>query len=108
MRLEHLFSEPNYHMVLIPFGDYKNINILEAEIGQICETIDEPPKKVEIIAKARIPVRSPIADALSIFLYNMPMKRVFKVMKRNWKYDINDSEVLAVVIKEIKDDDTST
>jgi hypothetical protein len=63
---------------------------------------------VEIIAKARIPIRSPIADALSIFMYNMPMKRVFKVMRRNWKYDINDSEVLVVVIKEIKHDNPST
>lgn len=102
MRLEHLLSEPCYHMVLIPFGDYKNINILEAEIGDVCETIDDPPKQVEIIAKTRVPVKSPIADALSMFMYNMPIKRSFEVMRRNWRYDIHDDEILMVIIKEIE------
>ena len=102
MRIEHLLVNPKYFMVLLPFGDYKNINILEADIGEVCETIDDPIKYVKIISKTTIPIKSPIANALSMFLYDMPIKRSFSVMRRNWSYDIHEDEILLVILEEVE------
>lgn len=101
MIVEHLLKGTHNYIMMIPFGGYKNIRIYDARVGTIIQTIDEPQKHVKILAKAVIGVKTDIADALSILLYNRKMESVFKAMRRNWKHDINDEEVLILIVREV-------
>ena len=69
MIVEHLLRDTKYKAMLIPIGDYKNLSIAEAEEGSVFETIDDPPKRVELIAKATIPSEGVLANAVSMLLY---------------------------------------
>ncbi|NCU31204.1 hypothetical protein EOM57_05410 [Candidatus Saccharibacteria bacterium] len=104
MIIEHLLKDPLHKAMLIPFGDYKNMFIREAPEGTIFETIDSPPKKVELIASAVISPVSPLANALSMMIYNQPIRRVFKAMRRSWRYDIHDDQLLLIIVKEIMEE----
>lgn len=99
MRIEHELRNAKNFGMLIPYGDYKNMNIVEAEIGQVCETIDTPPKKIEIIAKAVITADTAVANCLSELFYDIPFKTAFGIMKKTWKHDINYDKVLLVVAR---------
>lgn len=105
MRVDHLFVNPKYKAMIIPLGDYKNTNILDSPIGQILETIDDPPIRVRIVAKSIITITSDIANSLSVFLYDVPMKVAYKVMRRNWKYDIHDDMAMFLVVEEVQEEE---
>ena len=102
MRIDHLLVDPKYKAMIIPLGDYKNTNILDSPIGQVLETIDDPPKYVRVVAKSIITPASDIANSLSVFLYDVPMSVTFKVMRRNWKYDINGDAAIFLVVEEVE------
>ena len=100
--VEHTLRGPICYGMIIPFGSYKNAHLMEAEIGEICETVDDPPRLVMIVARSKISVHSSIANTLSVYLYGMPMLTAFRAMKRNWRSEIDDDEALFLVVQEIK------
>lgn len=107
MIVEHLLRDTKYKAMLIPIGDYKNLSIAEAEEGSVFETIDDPPKRVELIAKATIPSEGVLANAVSMLLYGAPIRTVFKVMKKSWQYDIHHDQILFLIVKEVMEPESS-
>jgi len=105
MRIDHLLVEAKYKAMILPFGDYKNINILESPIGEICETLDDPPRYVRIVAKTVITITSDIANTLAIMLYDTPMKKVYNTLKAHWKYDIHDNVAMFIVYEEVDENE---
>ena len=104
MKLDHFIYEPRLLGMLIPFGDYKNIRVLDCKIGDKFETMDEVPVTVEVVAKTILMVNSEIANCVSMLLYNIPIKTAFEIMKKNWKRDIKYDRVIFLVIKIVGDD----
>lgn len=100
--IEHKCKEPVHYGMIIPFGEYKNSNLVEASIGDICETMDKKNKFVEIVAKTIISSTSGVADTLSIMLYNREFEDVWNAMKRNWYGDIFEDQFLFLVVRRIK------
>lgn len=104
MRLEHLIHEPRLMGMLIPFGNYKNLYVYDCKVGDYFETIDDPPVIVEVVSKSIIMINSDIANSISMMLYNIPMSKAYEVMRRNWKRDINNDEVIFLVVKIVSND----
>lgn len=101
--IEHMMVNPRNYLMMIPYGPRKNNEILQANIGDRFWTIDAPAKYVEIIHKVILPIKTEMANALAVFMYNIPMDRVFKGMRANWKYDINDHSVILLVVNAVKE-----
>jgi len=104
LRLEHMLSENKYYMMLIPYGGYRNLKIVESEVGQVCQTMDDPPAMVEIIGKAIVPIGSDISDALSMALYGIHIEKSFRAMCKNWEEEINKNYLLLLIVKEIMEE----
>jgi hypothetical protein len=101
LHIDHLPSLPILPAMLIPYGDYKNAAIVEANIGELVQLMDKT--NVQVVYKCVIMVDSPIAEALSQMLYGVPMSVAYDAMARNWKRDIFEDRVLFIVYK-IKED----
>ena len=88
--------------MLIPYGWYKNQWVQDAQCGDELETIDEPPVPIRIVEKTIIPINSPIAQCLSLLIYNKPIEEIFNAMFRNWKHDIQRKNVILIIYEKIE------
>ena len=95
--VEHLHIDCRLSAMLIPYGYFKNKWLLNLQKGDYVQTIDTPEVVIRIIEKTTIPIASPIAQSLSLLIYNKPIEEVFNAMLRNWKYDIQKKNVILII-----------
>ena len=99
--IEHLYTDCKLHAMLVPYGWYKNNWLERAERGMELETIDEIPILVRLVEKTVIPINSPIAQCLSLLIYNKPIEEIFDAMIRNWGHDIQRKNIILIVYEPI-------
>jgi len=99
--IEHLYTDCKLQAMLVPYGWYKNDWVLRLEKGAVLETINDPPILVRIVEKTVIPINSPIAQCLSLLIYNKPIEDIFNAMCRNWGHDIQRKNVILIIYEKI-------
>lgn len=100
--IEHLFTECKLHAMLIPYGIYKNKWALQAQKGELLETIDEEPVTIRVVEKTIIPINSNIAQCVSMLIYKKPIEQVFSAMIRNWKHDIQRKNLIFIIYEPVE------
>lgn len=98
--IDHEFrNNSGYIGMLIPFGEYKNRSLMEAEVGCIGVTADGV--MVRLISKSVVAAPSQIANAISYMLYGISIERSLSAMIRNWGYEVYDNRVLFIVVEKV-------
>lgn len=92
-------NNSGYIGMLIPFGEYKNRSLMDAEVGCIGVTSDGVT--VKLISKSVVAAPSRVANALSYMLYGISIERSLSAMIRNWGYDVYDNKVLFIVVEKV-------
>lgn len=103
LTIRHKKATCKLNAMLLPYGFYFNKSILELGVGQEMLTIDEPPQRVLVREKTIIPIRSKMANAISLLIYDIPVEDVFKAMWANWKGDIQRDNLIFLVYETIDD-----
>lgn len=89
--------------MLIPYGYFKNKWALDLQKGDLLQTIDEPEVVIRVVEKTVVPIYSPIAQAMSLLIYNKSIEQVFDAMFRNWKYDIQKRNVILIIYEKTEE-----
>lgn len=83
--------------MLVPYGYFKNKWVYNLQKGDYVQTIDDPEVVIRVVERTIIPIQSPIAQSLSLLIYNKSIEQVFDAMLRNWKYDIQKKNVILII-----------
>ena len=83
--------------ILLPVGLFLHSEAQEARIGDKIKTADG--KLAVIIAKQELAMNSGIANAISMQIYNRPIKYVAALMHQNWGDEMDENIVLYLVVK---------
>lgn len=83
--------------ILLPVGIYLHAGVQEARIGDKIKTADG--KLATIIAKQEIGMESEIANAISMQIYNRPIKYIASLMHQNWGDEMDENIVLYLVVR---------
>lgn len=83
--------------MLLPLGLYLHRAVYDAEVGDMVTTADG--QEVAIVAKQELSIYSEVANAISLQIYDRPMKYVAAKLHENWGDEMDENIILYLVVR---------
>jgi hypothetical protein len=100
-KIDHLMADCKKSAMLIPFGYYKNVYLLDMKAGDELITEDDPPAHIKILNMHVIPSNSPLTDAISNLIYGYPIEVILKAMEGNHGASIHRDKIILIIYEHI-------